>query len=409
MPWKETCPMDQKVQMIGDWLSGEHSIAELGELYRVSRKTVYKWVERYEAMGLPGVEELSRAPISHSNALSEEIVEMIVGAKLAHLKWGPKKVLAWLKARGATELGQVVQRWPVVSTVGDVLKREGLVKTRRRKHSVPAYPGPLAGCKRPNAVWSADFKGQFRTGDGKLCYPLTITDNCSRYLLVCRGLSHPSLEEAKPWFEWAFRKYGLPDAIRTDNGAPFASVGFGALSRLSIWFIKLGIRPERIKPGHPQENGRHERMHETLKGETAKPAQGNMKLQQRAFDKFVGEYNMERPHEALGFQTPGSVYEPSARRYPLRIPRVEYDALDAVRSVRHNGEIKWQGKLVYLSEALAGEQVALRPTDEPAPRGWKVLFSFQVLGTLDEATHTVVSLPVKSRPRRRKMLPMSPV
>lgn len=401
--------MDQKVEMIGDWLSQEHSITELAELYGVSRKTVYKWVERYKVGGTAGLEELSRAPVSHPNGLSEGMVEIIVGAKLAHQRWGPKKVLAWLKAQDATELGQVVERWPVVSTVGEVLKREGLVRPRRRKHRTPAYPGPLAGCKRPNAVWSADFKGQFRMADGKLCYPLTITDNYSRYLLVCRGLSHPTFEETKPWFEWAFRKYGLPDAIRTDNGAPFASVGLGALSRLSIWFIKLGIRPERIKPGHPQDNGRHERMHETLKAETAKPPQANMRLQQKAFDKFTGEYDFERPHEALGLKPPASAYEPSAKPYPLTIARVKYDACDTVRRVRPNGEIKLQGRRIYISQALAGEQVALRRKEGPAAQAWQVLFSFHLLGTLEEASDKVLPLPAATVPRRRRVLPMSPV
>lgn len=397
MPWKETCPMDQKVQMIGDWLRDEYTITELGEMYDVSRKTIYKWISRYKAEGPAGLEERTRAPESHPNAIPREIAKIIVATKLRHQKWGPKKVLAWLEKQHPGE------RWPVASTVGEILKREGLVKSRRKKHRTPPYAEPFNKCSEPNEVWSADFKGQFRTADGKLCYPLTITDNNSRYLLLCRGLSHPTFEEVQPWFEWAFREYGLPKAIRTDNGAPFASVGLGGLSRLSIWFIKLGIRPERIEPGHPEQNGRHERMHRSLKEATAKPPKGNLWLQQRAFDEFVQEYNFQRPHEALGQQTPASVYKPSQKHYPPRIPEVEYDNGAVMRQVRHNGEIRWQGKLLYVSEALARESVALRQKEEYL---WEIRFGFHPLGVLNELTGGITPPVIQ---QRRKVLPMCPV
>lgn len=389
--------MDQKVQMIGDWIRSEYSITDLSEVYHVSRKTIYKWIERYELEGTSALNERPRAPWSHPNAIAAEVVKEIVDAKLRHQKWGPKKVLAWLQAE---EPGN---RWPVASTVGELLKRAGLVKSRRKKHRTPPYTEPFHECQRPNQVWSADFKGQFRTADGKLCYPLTITDNQSRYLLLCRGLSHPTLEECQPWFEWVFREYGLPEAIKTDNGAPFASVGLGGLSRLSIWFIKLGIKPERIAPGHPEQNGRHERMHRSLKEATAKPPRGNIQEQQGTFDEFVAQYNLERPHEALGQQAPVSFYYPSCRPYPIKISNVKYSSDVAVREVRHNGEIKWKGRLIYLSEALAGEPVGLLPKDKNL---WEINFSFHPLGVLNDSTW-IITPPTNHR--GGEVLPMSSV
>ena len=397
MPWKETCAMDQKMQMIGDYLSEEYTITQLSKMYEVSRKTIYKWIRRYEAEGPSGLEERSRAPRSHPNAMPLEKAREIVATKLRYQKWGPKKVLAWLEEHHPGE------RWPAASTVGEILKREGLVRARRKKRRTPPYTEPFTKCSRPNAVWSADFKGQFRTGDEKPCYPLTITDNSSRYLLDCRGLSRPTFEETKPWFEWVFKEYGLPEAIRTDNGAPFASVGFGGLSRLSVWFIKLGIRPERIEPGHPEQNGRHERMHRSLKEATANPPRGDIKEQQNAFDEFVQEYNFERPHEALGQKPPASFYHPSLRPYPVKVSKVEYAHDVIVRQVRHNGEIKWKGKLIYVSEALAGEPVALKQKEEHL---WEIRFSFYPLGVLNELVGEIMPLPSK---QRREVSPMFPV
>ena len=390
--------MDQKVKMIGDYLSREYSITELSRLYGVSRKTIYKWIERYQVEGPSGLEERSRAPGSHPNAVPLEIARNIVATKLSHQKWGPKKLLAWLEKQYPGE------RWPAASTAGEILKRQGLVKPRRKKkRRTPPYIMPFHECQCPNAVWSADFKGQFRTGDGKLCYPLTITDNSSRYLLLCQGLSRPTFEEARPWFEWVFREYGLPEAIRTDNGAPFASVGLGGLSRLSIWFIKLGIRPERIEPGHPEQNGRHERMHRSLKEAVVNPPRGNMQEQQRAFDEFMHEYDFQRPHEALGQRTPASVYHTSLSPYPVRVPEVEHDQDVIVRQVRHNGEIRWKGKLIYITEALAGEPVALSQMGEHL---WEIRFSFHQLGVLNELTGEITSSVGQ---QRRKVLPMCPV
>ncbi len=383
MPWKETCAMDQKVRLVADWLSNECSITELSLMYNVSRKTVYKWTSRYVLEGPTGLEERSRSPESHPNATAPGMVKRVVAAKLCHQKWGPKKVVAWLREQHPGE------RWPAASTAGEILRRQDLVRPRRRKRRTPPYTEPFKEWGKPNQVWSADFKGQYKTKDGRLCYPLTVTDNCSRYLLECRGLSRPTFEETQPWFEWVFREYGLPEAIRTDNGAPFASVGLGGLSRLSIWLIKLGVRPERIEPGHPEQNGRHERMHRSLKESTAQPPRDNLEMQQRAFNEFVHEYNFERPHEALGQRTPSSVYRASARPFPFRLPRVEYDDGVDVRQVRHNGEIKWRGRFIYVSQALAGEPVALQQKEE---RLWEVRFSFHPLGVLDPSAGKITSL-----------------
>lgn len=377
MPWRETCAMDQRVELIGDWLSGDYYITDLGQLYGVSRKTVYKWIARYEVEGITGLEERSRAPGTHPNAIPQEIVEKIVATKSQHQRWGPKKVVAWLQEQHPEG------RWPAASTAGDILKKQGLVRARRKKRRTPPYTEPFSQCAKPNTVWSADFKGQFRTGDGRLCYPLTITDNSSRYLLQCRGLSRPTFEQTQPWFEWAFREYGLPEAIRTDNGTPFASVALGGLSRLSVWFVKLGIIPERIEPGHPEQNGRHERMHRTLKESTANPPRGSLRDQQKAFNEFVHEFNFQRPHEALGQKPPASVYEPSHRPYPVRTPKVEYGDDVIVRRVRHSGEMKWKGGFIYVSEALAGEPVALKQKDEHL---WEIRFSSHSLGALNEIT-----------------------
>jgi transposase InsO family protein len=377
--------MDQKVQMIGDWIKEEFSITELSELYGVSRPTIYKWIARYEEQGADGLKELSREPLRHPNATSSAIVKKIIEMKSLHQRFGPKKIIARLRMQHPD------RRWPAVSTAGDILKKQGLVQPRQKKRRTPPYTEPFLGCVEPNAVWSADFKGHFHTSDGKLCHPLTISDNCSRYLLQCRGLIHPTHEQTQPWFEWTFREYGLPNAIRTDNGAPFASVSLGGLSRLSIWFIKLGILPERIEPGHPEQNPRHERMHRTLKEAVAIPPKSNIYEQQQAFENFKYEFNYERPHESLGQKLPSSMYYPSDRPYPLSVPQVEYDGDVVVKRIKHSGEMYWKSKWIYISQALAGEPIALQQIDDYL---WEVRFSFFPLGILNEATGKV--LPLKT-------------
>lgn len=377
--------MDQKIKMIGDYLTEEYTINDLSEMYEVSRMTIYKWIERYQKEGAMGLLDRSKAPISHPNATTLATARDIVAVKLKYPSWGPKKVIVWL------EQHHPEIQWPAFSTASGILKGEGLVKPRQMKRRTPPYNHPFQECYRPNAVWSADYKGQFRTGDNRLCYPLTVSDNYSRYLLCCRGLPHPTYEATKPWFETVFKQYGLPAALRTDNGEPFASIGLGGLSRLSVWFIKLGIKHERITKGHPQENGRHERMHRSLKEATAVPPKDNLKQQQKAFNVFVPDYNHERPHEALGMQTPASIYTPSLRPYPSKLPEVTYHSDYIVREVRHNGEIKWKGDFVYVSQALAGEPIALKQKNDYQ---WEIRFRTCSLGILDEATMKIYSLPL---------------
>ena len=378
MPWKETSAMDQRVQLIGDWLSGEYTKRELCQMYEISRPTADKWMARYRARGAPGLEELSRAPHCHPNQTAEELRVLIVGGKLKHQKWGPKKVLDLLRRE------QPHVAWPADSTVGEILKRAGLVRPRVRRRRVAPYTEPFGDCAGPNQTWSADFKGDFPLGNGRRCYPLTLSDNFSRYLLLCQALARPRYEAVRPWMEWAFREYGLPAAIRTDNGAPFASLAVGGISQLSKWWIQLGIRPERIRPGKPAQNGRHERMHRTLKDAVLPHA--NLHAQQRHYDPFREEYNWQRSHEALGRKTPGSVYGSSERSYPIKLPPIEYESGVTVRQVRHNGEIKWRGERMYVSEVLAKEPLGLTLIDNET---WELRYSFHVLGVLDQRTNTI--------------------
>ena len=386
MTWKETCAMDQRVQMIGDWLKSEHSVSELGEHYQVSRKTVYKWISRYEAGGIEALQEGSCAPHRHPNATGAEITSDIIDTKLRHINWGPKKVVSLLKRQYPE------QPWPAISTAQSILRKEGLVKPRKHRRHTPAFTRPFQACMKPNDSWSIDYKGQFRTGDGKLCYPLTITDNYSRYLLTCRALRHPNYEATRRYLERALQEYGMPLAIKSDNGSPFASTGIGGLSRLGVWLIRLQIMPERIALSHPEQNGRHERMHRTLKEAVCKSPRSCLRGQQLAFDHFRPEYNQKRPHEALGMKTPASLYQTSPRLFPTRLAPVEYDSWMAVRRVMDSGCIKWKGNFIYISQALAGELVGLKQTGDTT---WEVWFSFFLLGILDE--------------NKEKVLPMSPV
>jgi transposase InsO family protein len=383
MPWKELRAMDQKTQMIKLWRSDRYTITDLSILHDVSRKTIYKWIRRYQAEGTPGLEDRSRAPLHHQNATSEEI--LIIAIKKRHPQWGPKKIIASLKGHYG-EIG-----YPAISTVSEILKRKGLVTPRVRRHRTGPYTAPFTECKNPNDVWSADFKGQFRMGNGKLCYPLTITDNYSRFLLCCTVLNHPSYKETRPCLEMVFKEFGLPEAIRTDNGSPFASIGLGSLSKLSVWFMRLGIRPERIAPGHPEQNGRHERMHRTLKATTANPPKRNRTIQQKAFDAFIHEYNYERPHEALGQTPPSTAYRKSHWHYPGRLPKTIYGPDALVRKVNRNGEIKWKGKAIYISKSLIGEHIALKHKEEHL---WQIRFMQYPPGIVNVIT--------------RKVLPMCP-
>jgi transposase InsO family protein len=310
--------------------------------------------------------------LRHPNQTPAETEAALLALRQAHMRWGPRKLREVLRRSQA--------RVPAASTIGALLQRAGLVGERRRRRRTPPYSQPLAAAEGPNQVWCADFKGHFRTRDGERIDPFTMSDAHSRYLLRCQAVPKTDTSSVRAICEAAFREYGLPQAIRTDNGAPFASRAVAGLSRLAVYWMKLNIVPERIAPGHPEQNGRHERMHRTLKQETAQPAAANRRAQQRAFDEFRREYNQQRPHEALGLRTPAEMYDASPRPYPSRIAQPEYEPGVAVRGVCDGGKFRWQGRFVFLSHALAGERVALRPV---ADDGWCIYFAAFPLAYFD--------------------------
>jgi transposase InsO family protein len=394
MPWKEARVQEERMRFVAAVLDedDDRTMAELCRVFGVSRKTGYKLLRRYEQEGADGLEDRRRTPRSHPNATPAEVESLLVAGRLRHRRWGPRKLLAWL-ARQHPDVS-----WPAPSTVGQILKRRGLVAPRRKRIRTPPSEQPFSAVRRPNDVWCADFKGWFRTGDGRRCDPLTITDAHSRYLLECEALPRPSLANVRPCFERAFRRYGLPSAIRTDNGTPFASNAVGGLSQLSAWWVSLDIRPERIEPGKPQQNGRHERMHLTLKLETASPPRRSLRAQQRAFNAFVLEYNEERPHEALGNATPSELYEASSRRLARKPIRLVYPSHFIQRRVRGNGCFKFAGQQPYLTSVLKGYRVGLHQVGEGR---WDIFFGPLLLGHLDKQDATVVRPPILDRRRRR--------
>lgn len=374
MPWFESMPMNERVKFVAVRLAGEEPFSATCERFGVSRKTGYKWMERYEGGGVTELVDRSRAPISHPLAMADEVAAEFVSARRQHPRWGPRKLLVIVHRRRPD------LRLPAASTVGELLKREGLVrkkKTRIRRSS--PYAGRLRAYATPNAVWCADFKGHFPVA-GKPCHPLTITDGYSRFLLCCKALPRPLAGLARGVFEATFREYGLPDAIRTDNGSPFSTLAPGGLSRLAVWWIRLGIRPERIEPGRPDQNGRHERMHSTLKADACRPPRSSFSAQQRAFDAFRTEYNDVRPHEALGQEVPASIYRPSLRPLPKRLPELEYPSHFRVVRAYPNGVVSFRGSQWYVSAAVEGELIGLEEVDDDR---WKVQFGPIPLGILD--------------------------
>lgn len=375
MPWIQTSPMDQKTQFIADFLRQRLSMTELCEQYGVSRKTGYKWIDRYLLHGPEGLAERSRRPGSSPNATAPEVVLALLEQRQRHPSWGGKKLL--------TVIGQRHPNWtlPHRSTVCEILGRHGLVPKKRQRRTL-GHPGrPSDVVLAPNDLWCADFKGQFKTGDGVYCYPLTVTDSYSRYVLGCQGLHSTKVAEAKPVFTRLFKEYGLPQAIRTDNGVPFATTTLARLSSLSAWWVRLGVMPQLIEPGKPQQNGRHERMHRTLKAETTRPAAASLSAQQRRFNAFRVEFNNERPHEALEQATPASYYHPSPRPMPDRIPPLNYPDRFEVRYVSYNGGIRWKKDWVNVSIVCAGEYVGLEEIDDGV---WNVYFGALHLGRLHE-------------------------
>lgn len=375
MPWKETAPMDERKHFIDDHRYGLFDMNELCERYGVSRKTGYKWLDRFEEEGRRGLADRSRAPRRCPHKISDQVAQVICDARRAHPDWGPRKLLDWIEPRHPD------LDLPAASTAGDLLVRQGLVKKRRRRR-LHKHPGVVpATTNAPNDLWTADFKGHFKTGDGIYCYPLTVADLHSRYLLGCQGLLSTRGRGVRPVFERFFREYGLPLAIRTDNGVPFATTGIHGLSRLNVWWMQLGITHQRIQPAHPQQNGAHERMHKTLKAGAIRPPRGNLAAQQRAFNAYLSLYNDERPHDSLGGKPPASLYTASPRQYPERILPFEYPGHFLVKRVTNAGTFRFKNKLLFISHALGQLAIGL---EEVADGVWSIHFHSVLLARFNE-------------------------
>jgi transposase InsO family protein len=398
MPWQETDAMKERVKFVLEWEKqwkegeGRLNFAALCRAFGISRQVGYVWLERYRqaSHNLEAMRERTRRPLTSPMKVSDEMEDFLVATRKLHPSWGPKKLRAWIAhRRPQVEL-------PAQSTIGEVLRRRGLTLPRRRRvRATKASTQPFADVTGPNATWCVDFKGHFRTEDGRTCYPLTIIDAYARFLIRCEGVESPDGREVQRIFDSAFREFGLPAAIRSDNGPPFASVGAGGLTPLSVWWLRLGIRVERIAPGKPQQNGRQERFHRTLKADTASPPRAHLRAQQRAFDLFRKEYNEERPHEALGQQTPATIFLLSARRYPCALVRFQPDGpWHQMLRVDKNGFIRWENNRLFISSALAHEDVELRY--DGVLEQWHVVFGPLSLGWIHE-TPSLTFHPSKGR------------
>lgn len=381
MPWQKTPTKVQKMRFISDWLGQEFSMSHLCTRYKISRQSGYLLIKRYEEEGEAAFIERSHSRHTHPNQTPAKLIELILETKQRHLDWGPVIIQAWL-TKNKPDLN-----WPAVSTVGDILNRHGLVKKRYPRKHTPPHSEPLRDCNAPNKVWSADYKGQFKMKNERYCYPLTITDNFSRFIFCCDGFERIHFNSAIKSFERVFHEYGLPDAIRTDNGYPFAGVAVGGLSALSIWLLKLDIMPERIEPGCPQQNPRHERMHRTLKAGINLNLKYSLGRQQKWFNHFLKEFNEERPHQALALKTPASVYKKSNRSYPSKTPEIIYPDEHLIRKVKTNGEIKYFGKRYFVSELLHGEPIGLEMIDDDRAI---VYFGRLKLGIIDSKLDKII-------------------
>jgi len=408
MGWKGVTVMDQRVRFIAEYLKGYFPFNELCLQFSISRKTGYKWVERYDGEGSQGLADRSRRPQFCPHITDEAIIQAILQTRMKHPTWGPKKLLEILSSR--------YPDLPAISTTADILKRNGLItpekRRLRRKH--PGCPRTVA--QQPNDIWSADYKGHFKMRNGLYCYPLTVCDMYSRYLLGCHAHEAISLQETKAHFARLFHEYGLPLRIRTDNGVPFASNALARLSTLSVWWVKLGIYPEQIEPGKPQQNGKHERMHRTLKKEATIPPEKNLILQQHRFNAFRKEYNTDRPHEALSMKTPSSVYTSSLRSMPKRLNHFDYPYHFEVRRVSRNNGIRWKHRWVQVSKTLAEEYIGFEEVEDGIHN---VYFCELLIGRFIEETmkikDVIERVPVRQttiveccNPKtRRKVSPMS--
>lgn len=373
MPWKENLPMEQRVELVREWKEGEN-ITALAEAYGVSRKTVYKWIARQSEEGTAGLEARSCAPHNSPQQWDEEMIQRVIEVR-QRWGWGPRKLRCKLQQAAATN-----EKIPCASTIAEILRDKGLSRTRKRHARTPLYEHRFAGAEHPNHTWCADFKGWFRTGDGQRCDPLTISDAHSRYLLCCQIATKTDTAHIEALFDTVFREYGLPDVIHTDNGVPFASRAPKGLSRLSLRWVRLGITVERSRPASPQDNGRHERMHRTLKQETLKPPERNRQRQQATFRSFQQRYNEDRPHQSLDYCTPASRYVRSAREFPRRVPEVSYDSDMHVRRSSQKGDLNWKGKRFFVSEIFGGQRLGLRPSHD---RFFEVFYGPLQIGWFD--------------------------
>jgi transposase InsO family protein len=386
--------MEERIALMRAYDSGAFTVSDLCVNHGVCRNTFYDLKRRRDAGDERWFEERSRAPLSCPHATSPEMIAKILAMRSRFVHFGPKKLRArLLMDEPWDELGL---KPPSASTIGDILKRNGLVTPRKRRRPVIAQGEVVAGANQPNGEWAYDFKGWFRTTDGTRCDPLTVTDTASRYLLETR-ITAPTHDGVRAIMERLFHEVGLPDAIRSDNGTPFGSVGAGGLSRLSVWLLKLGVEPRYIPPASPQDNGRHERMHRTLKAETSKPAAVTWQQQQVRFNQFRTHYNEERPHEALDQTPPAAHWRPSNREMPVAIETPWYDADHEVRKVRPTGEIKWRGKLVFIGEALAREPVGIAEIDDDTH---VVRFCGRDLGTIKRDVRFHRFAPPRARLRK---------
>jgi transposase InsO family protein len=381
MPWREMSPMEERLELVYEYERGLLTMTELAAQYGISRKTGYKWLARYDTNGAGGLQDRSRRPHLSPQATDPDLVEVLLAHRRRHPRWGAKKLLA-VSARQQPDAA-----WPSRATVCTLLKQRGLIAPWRRRARSPHAPAsPLAPITAVNQTWTTDFKGEFRTGDRVYCYPLTLRDGFSRFVLRCDAFLGRTTEATQRRFERAFRDYGLPERIRSDNGGPFASMGLGGLSQLSVWWMRLGIIPERIAPGHPEQNGSHEQFHRVLKAETARPPAPNCTAQQQRFRRFVREYNEERPHEALRDQPPASCYAPSRRALPTRLPPLDYAGHTEPRLVSGNGCVSWAGAPLFVAAPLAGQYVAFEEVDDGI---WTLWFATVALARYDERHRSI--------------------
>ena len=379
MPWLETSPMHERRRFIEAHHDGLYDMTELCARFAVSRKTGYKWLDRFAEEGKRGLADRSRAPHHCPHKIARHVASLLCAARRAHPTWGPEKLIVWL----APQHPEIA--WPAASTASDLFVRRGLVKKRRRRrpHQHPGVVAPVT--RAPNDLWTTDFKGQFRTRDAIYCFPLTIADLHARYLLTCKGLLSTRGAGVRRGFERAFSEFGLPRAIRSDNGVPFASTGIHGLSQLNVWWMRLGIQHQRIHPGSPQENGAHERMHRTLK-QACLPPRAHCAAQQRAFNAFRTEFNEERPHMALQNRTPASCYQPSPRQYTSVLPPQEYPGHYVVKKITTGGTFRFHNRLLFLSNALTHHHIGLEEVDTGV---WNIYFNTVLLAKLDERDYVI--------------------